>query len=291
MAIPSILPSNCFGKLPADNVEVIRSFIDRGIDPHVFDILYSASFECFLLLADAGYIMKSDTIRNIFHNGYSWSFDSKLEFIDYLMNNQELNQKTNLNENILYWITDFVRDSEMDKILKIIMENYSSIKISATIAIKLYKYSDILEPAFSFSSKEFVKVYVLFEKSLMVDIWMVTKMEQYCDPADYLITEVFQNSFHLNRELCFKKFIDYGYVPKLEDYPKRIKYEHIKLFDHLKSMNLWDGETFNWYQHVYDTQALSLSTYSSRKHEFAKWMEDNGCPKIITHNSENFVNW
>jgi hypothetical protein len=278
MSIPNVLPSDHIGKLPATNIEVIKFFVGNGIDPNIFNISSAVSFECFLTLADAGYKLEKQTIHNIFLNGNSqlWKGESKIEFVEYLLNNADLCKKFEIYKHILSWVYFWVISTDDETItilLKTIVENYPLVKAGAVTAVAFYKYSDILEPAYSFSSQEFAHIYVNHAQFQGQDDWMIENMSRFCNPEDYLTRAIFIKVFQSDNVRCLEKFINYGFVPRLEDYPKNIRPMHVASFNYLKSINLWDGEMFDW----------DKRTYHAKYHKITlrKWMIENGCPGDI----------
>jgi hypothetical protein len=273
----STLPSSCRYKLPSDNYDLVKDFIDRGVDPHIFDIGSCKNFDCFVLLVDLGNVPDKYSIRKFFDNIYGWNLETKSSVVTFLMDNQELSEKLDLNHTIFYHIISCAWSNDLRNLFETVVINYPHAKADAFIAFRFREFIDILEPAFEFSSKDLIQTYLSYVASNRYDAKAIFEFSNYCDPEDYLSKEVFQQIFNAIQKSDLEKFISDGFVPKLGDYPKNIEFNHAHLFDYLKSVNLWDPETFDWDKHTYRCE------FSCWEFSLKKWLIENGCPEHITN--------
>jgi hypothetical protein len=277
---PNHLPSDFHGKLPAHNIEIVQHFIlECHLDPNIFDISTCKNLECLMLLINSGYEISGETIRRaLFDTCANWDLESKKSFITYAMNSQITENMSTLN------IFDHVsrmcnNDDDANQIFAFIVANYSHhIIVDARALIKFSDQSDILEPVFSFSSKELVDGCLELGRIDLID-----KIIKYCDPEDYLTPKFFKATFNRGKISSLKALIEQGYVPCKDDYPKHIQLLCLFSLDYLKSVNLWDGKTFDWDQHTFPW----LWQKDCENH-YRKWIIANGCPITLFKSNANF---
>jgi hypothetical protein len=271
---PDILPEQYHKRLPADNIEVIKYFIDCHLDVNIFDITMCANFECFMLLMNSGYAITNKISHLLlFSSCKDWDLESKKMFMAYFMDNEELSEKINMDSNVLIFASYMCPNHELKTMFSFVVQNYP-IKVSAANLFQFASYADILEPAFSFSSKELVDEFSKHEFA------SIEKFFKYCSPEDYLTLQIFQRFFCGGNVSGLAHFVEQGYVPDQNAYPEHLNLLCLHSFNYLKSVNLWDGETFDWDAHTFP---------SSWKYCYA-WLKNNGCPESVLSNEKQFVN-
>jgi hypothetical protein len=269
------LPSACCHKIPVINIEIVKDFIDRGIDPNIFMIETSKSFDCFQLLMISGY--RTDDIYDInqlIYGARQWSKEEKQCLVRYLMDDDKLREKFDLDKSVFSHIDRLSHSSRSMKMLfEMIATNYP-MKISAQTFLQYHICASIFEPYIAFSSQDLVKEYIKRMKAFVR--LPISLLVQYADHSDYFTSDVFCLAFSNRCQETMAYFIQEGFVPQemSDAFPKKIGSWYLESFDYLKSKNVWDGFTFNWENHEY------ICRLDSRQ-SFMFWLRENGCPEHV----------
>jgi hypothetical protein len=261
------------GKLDADDIEVIQEFIYRGIDVNIFDISTCKTFECFELLVASGYeIIKFGQIINTVSG---WKLDKLISVVMYLMTNEKIRLNLNLDNHIFYLI-DRISESFEDEegLCKMVAVNFPDAKVDAKTLVRLWRHAEILEPFFNFTSQELVDAY-LSQYSASI----IQNLSKYCDRDDYLIVAVFQKIFSVGDQETMNFLIEMGYNITPDSFITYFHQSDIRSYDHLKTLGLWDGQTFDWEK---------ITRFEIIQPEKAfKWLQENHCPKHVIEKIAN----
>jgi hypothetical protein len=264
----SILSSNNYNKLEADDINFVREFINMGIDANIFNLTTCKTFECFELLIVAG--CKVTGMYDMSNVMKTWKLEEVICAVGYLMDNDAIKSNFNLDREIFYFAGLMTNTrQENTELCKMIVSNYPWLKISATTCVRYYWCAEVFEPIFDFNSKELV------EEFLKVNGFPpVSLLIKYCEPCDFFTAAVFQKVFRRGDIDSMNSLLELGYTVVPESFPETLWHVHIVSFEHLKSIGLWDGQTFNWENHECHTNKASET-------KFRKWLQENHCPEHI----------
>jgi hypothetical protein len=262
----SVLAPKYRGKLDADDINVIKEFINGGIDVNVFNILTCKTFECFELLITYGY--QINVISQIATITYGWECDKLINVVMCVMSDEKTRSRLNLDHEIFHLIDCIAKTRTDEKALcEMAAMNFPEIKISAACLIKFWRYIDILEPFFNFTSQELITEYL---KQSNAD--MIVYIAKYCDPVDYLTTRVFQKVFDNGTQNSISFLMDMGYIMTSDSLPKYFHSLDTTSYDYLKALGLWNGQTFDW---------ETFTHYIVTRQETYDWLRQNHCPEYI----------
>jgi hypothetical protein len=272
--IPKILPKHFHHKFTSNDISIVKCLIDSNIDPNVFMLDICENFECFMLLIDAGYDL-SDThitgLEKLLSDGMSdWEFEDKKSFFNFIMNDEQLKEKLNLEQNIFYHIETIAGSPQNEEnLFQMVFEIWPWFEVSVGDFFSHLNKATILKPYFSFSSKDIVREYIDGHPDVSI-----LDVCEYCDPEDYLIPEVFKIQFSGGYVSAVKHFVEQGFNITIKDFPEIISAKHIPIFRYMKSIGLWNGNEFEWEKFQY-----RLGIHKYHQIIFCKWMEKNNCPK------------
>jgi hypothetical protein len=264
----STLASNHRNKLDANDINFIREFIDKDINVNIFKLSTCKTFECFELLMSAGYETKN--IYDITIAVESWTLEEIICVVKYLMDDDALRSKFKLDTEIFYFASTITSGTDDQiKLFEMIAINYPWLKFSVQNCIRYHWAAEVLEPLFDFNSEQLVVEYLTSYNYIPI-----TLLVRFCNPSDYLTKDVFQKIFRTLDIKSANYLLVLGYEITPESFPKTFWSGHTEVYDSLKELNQWNGETFDWENHDYKS-----ATGMGKK--FAEWLQKNHCPEHI----------
>jgi hypothetical protein len=274
MDILKSLPEKYKRRLNCSDINVVRSFLELGVDPELFDLLTCTDPTCFELLIEHGYpINKLEDVDEIFLANGDISTETKCSIIKCLMSDQSLVDKYDLNHEIFRFA--IYHECKPKKVCKYIIKNWPNVLMSAHYFYSSIEFASMVHPYANFTSKELVEEFI--ENPCYHSNEDAIKLFQYCDPIDLLTPKVFKKMSNNGLIELMKYLVGLGYNPTIEDIPKVFHDYTVASFDYLCELGVWDGNTFDW--HAY---AATLKRQPTIDENDITWFDKNGCPPELS---------
>jgi hypothetical protein len=260
------MPQKYHYTLPCDDLAMMQTFVNDGIDLRMFDVTRCRSPECLKFLLENGYEIDMPTFRHLLLN---CPVDVRIQIIKVVMDNQDIVSKLDL-DTCLYSCVDLSVSHYAEKkiMFEFIAANYPHILVGTKFFTKNIEFASIFDQHINFTQRELYED--MFENDIgRRDGISIIKILKYCDPADYLNDKMYCTLFSDGCTSVMEHFIKSGFEPIPKEFGK-LSDQSIKSLQYLESEHALDMKTFDWDLFKKYGEPAFLSFYA------IDWLKRNG---------------